>query len=68
MKKNQFCSNEGPRMCLFPREDNNEIAIKSLTKNLKFSSPNPLGEFQLISTNIGQKKTTQKKTPPKTLR
>ena len=47
-------------MCLFPREDNNEIAIKSLTKNLKFSSPNPLGEFQLISTNTGKK---QKKNP-----
>ena len=56
VKKNQFCSNEGPRMCLFPREDNNEIVKKSLTKNLK-CSPKPLGDRILtyLSTNFGKK-------------
>ena len=35
VKKNQFCSNEGPRMCLFSREDNNEIAKKIINEKFK---------------------------------
>ena len=43
MKRIQVWSNEG--QCTFPRRDNNEIA-KIYWRNLKFSSPEPLDQFQ----------------------